>query len=587
MPFNTVCPDCGTKIKTPDNLAGKMVRCPKCEAEIRAEGSPVSEPPIVREAIQTERPSGEGKGQRIQTERRRDDESPPPERRQSRDRDDDDDVPRRRRRRRDRDDDDEDDDDLVATLIPTKNPKALIAYYLGVFSLIPILGLFLGPAALIFGILGMRYASAHPRAKGGGHAIAGIVLGSLTTLGHLVGIAIIIVGIISATSSQKRSENTDLQDRIAEIEKRAKDGKQPIGQLPIQPKLPMFEQPRAAKRVDLPPEPLFSANRNLLNPDQDFPVQPEEGLVASVRVGSLQVTRLVFAPDGKTLAVNTTDGNLLIELATSRTRPINGEFLAFSRDSSSLIAIRRQAQLSLLFLLDVATGETKRMLTLSSRCDAAQFSDNGRYFVAVIFDPSIVDLGVPKGNKVQRWSCDAWDTEPKTLLMASDSNFTALAFSPDGLTLAVSATEPKKGIGVQLLDPESGKTKNWLHHQANGKPLSSLAFSPNSKLLASAGRDDKIVIWDMETNKPKSTLTGHKHGLGSVVFSPKGDALASRGFDGALRLWDINTGKPLAVRENEDPTTPEALAFTPDGKLLVTGSNGLLKAWEVKKLAGS
>jgi hypothetical protein len=224
MPFTTVCPDCGTKIKTPDNLAGKMVRCPKCEAEIRADKSPESEPPIVSEAIQSDRPSAEDKRQQIRTDRGGGDEAPALERRRSRARDDEDeDEAPRPRRRRSRDDDDDDDDDLVTTLIPTKNPKALIAYYLGVFSLIPILGLFLGPAALIFGILGKRYESAHPRAKGGGHAIAGIVLGALTTLGHLTVIVIIIVGILSETSSRKRGEAPEVKDRIAQAMYRATD----------------------------------------------------------------------------------------------------------------------------------------------------------------------------------------------------------------------------------------------------------------------------------------------------------------------------------------------------------------------------
>jgi hypothetical protein len=72
----------------------------------------------------------------------------------------------------------------ISTLIPYKNPKALIAYYLGVFGLIPCLGALLGPAALILGILGLRLVRQYPTAKGTGHAIAGIVLGSLELLAN-------------------------------------------------------------------------------------------------------------------------------------------------------------------------------------------------------------------------------------------------------------------------------------------------------------------------------------------------------------------------------------------------------------------
>jgi hypothetical protein len=114
---------------------------------------------------------------------------------------DEDDRPRRRRR----DEEDEDDDDLqrirrndpIETFIPYRNPQGLIAYYLGVFSLIPCVALLLGPAAIVLGILGLKYRKKHPSTGGGGHAIAGIVLGSLTTFAHVVGIVVFIVVVAS------------------------------------------------------------------------------------------------------------------------------------------------------------------------------------------------------------------------------------------------------------------------------------------------------------------------------------------------------------------------------------------------------
>jgi hypothetical protein len=117
----------------------------------------------------------------------------------SRDYDDEDDRPRRRRRRYDDDDDDDDIDlsrirrnDPTGGLIPYRNPRALIAYYLGVFSLIPCVGAALGPAALILGILGLRYVKQNESAGGTAHAIVGIVLGGLTTLAH-VGVVVLII----------------------------------------------------------------------------------------------------------------------------------------------------------------------------------------------------------------------------------------------------------------------------------------------------------------------------------------------------------------------------------------------------------
>jgi DNA-directed RNA polymerase subunit RPC12/RpoP len=83
--------------------------------------------------------------------------------------------------------------DGLSTLIPYRNTLALIGYYLGVFSLIPCLGIPLGIAALILGILGLKRARLHPEAKGKAHAWTAIILGSLCTLGNLVGIVVMIV----------------------------------------------------------------------------------------------------------------------------------------------------------------------------------------------------------------------------------------------------------------------------------------------------------------------------------------------------------------------------------------------------------
>jgi hypothetical protein len=99
-----------------------------------------------------------------------------------------DDDPRRFRRK-----------DAVETLIPYKNPMGLTAYYLGVFALIPCVGLILGPAAFILGILGIRHANKYPTAGGKGHAIAGIVLGTLVVLGHL---AVIVLWAVMVAMSK-------------------------------------------------------------------------------------------------------------------------------------------------------------------------------------------------------------------------------------------------------------------------------------------------------------------------------------------------------------------------------------------------
>lgn len=74
--------------------------------------------------------------------------------------------------------------DATGGIIPYKNAPALVGYYLGVFSLIPVLGLLLGPAAFILGIIGFRAYKKEPRKRGHIHAWVAIILGLLTTFAN-------------------------------------------------------------------------------------------------------------------------------------------------------------------------------------------------------------------------------------------------------------------------------------------------------------------------------------------------------------------------------------------------------------------
>lgn len=88
--------------------------------------------------------------------------------------------------------------DGTGGLIPFKNPKALIAYYLGIFSFIPVLGIPLGLVALVLGILGLRDRKRNPIIKGSVHAWIGIVVGGGFALLYT---GLIVLGIVAAASS--------------------------------------------------------------------------------------------------------------------------------------------------------------------------------------------------------------------------------------------------------------------------------------------------------------------------------------------------------------------------------------------------
>jgi hypothetical protein len=84
-------------------------------------------------------------------------------------------------------------DETIAKVIPYKNAAALTAYYLGVFSLIPCVGLILGIAALVLGIIGLKFAKRNPQAHGTVHAWVGVVLGTITFIGNVVGIVLMVI----------------------------------------------------------------------------------------------------------------------------------------------------------------------------------------------------------------------------------------------------------------------------------------------------------------------------------------------------------------------------------------------------------
>ena len=92
-----------------------------------------------------------------------------------------------------------DEGDGTGGLIPYKNPAALIAYYLGLFSLFPMLGLFLAIPAFVLGIIGLRRRRRNPAIKGSVHAWIGVVMGGIFTviwgLMWLAMIAALFVGV--------------------------------------------------------------------------------------------------------------------------------------------------------------------------------------------------------------------------------------------------------------------------------------------------------------------------------------------------------------------------------------------------------
>jgi len=90
---------------------------------------------------------------------------------------------------------------IIDTFIPTHNPKALTAYYLGIFSFIPLLGIFLGIAAFVLGLQGLKAAKQTPEIKGKTHAWVGILVGGFFGFGYVLLFGAILIAVLLSSSN--------------------------------------------------------------------------------------------------------------------------------------------------------------------------------------------------------------------------------------------------------------------------------------------------------------------------------------------------------------------------------------------------
>lgn len=205
-------------------------------------------------------------------------------------------------------------------------------------------------------------------------------------------------------------------------------------------------------------------------------------------------------------------------------------------------------------------------------------------------------------------------------LQAAKKTIRALAFSPDGRTLATAADEKERlklwdltadgparvvkaqrtivrgltfvgkpavlvcGAGnlqfgeLRLFQPRTGVLRSELTGHA--MRVMDVAASGDGKLLATASKDRTARIWDVPGAKLLRTLPAQQSELHAVALTRDSQTVATGGQDGSVTLWDPRTGEERR-RWQANPRAVKSLAFSPDGRLLATaGDHPAAKLWD-------
>jgi WD40 repeat protein/tRNA A-37 threonylcarbamoyl transferase component Bud32 len=159
-------------------------------------------------------------------------------------------------------------------------------------------------------------------------------------------------------------------------------------------------------------------------------------------------------------------------------------------------------------------------------------------------------------------------------LRSHTDTVTSVAYSPDGRHLATAGHDRT----FKIWDAAAGNLIYTLRAHTAG--VTCVAFSPDSTRLASTGQDRTARVWDVTTGNLIHTLRGHALPVSCVTFSPTGGRLASAGHDQMIKVWDAATGEEtLSIRGHT--TGVSSVVFSPDGKKLASGSwDGTVKVWD-------
>src|SRR6266487_3714674 len=307
------------------------------------------------------------------------------------------------------------------------------------------------------------------------------------------------------------------------------------------------------------------------------------------------ISGLVFSPDGTMLASGDAVGKILL-WNTGADSPLKHELnytarvssAIFSPDGTQIIAGDTTGKVT---LRDAATGKLLDTLDASKSpaTQEAETIDGGPLWLeSLAFNPdkSILAAGRFDGTIF------LWNATTKKLVAHfrddKQNHLKNIAFNLDGHVLATSYDDGT----ILLWDSANGRVLHRLTQSTqNNNPVSTMAFSPDGKMLAS-GNNNAVIFWNVATGKLiGQSLTADQATIEEVAYSRDGKTLASIDSTSGIMLWDVATLKPLLSQSlaNTDPNVlleipnQTGLMFSSDGSMLAAGGDQSATVWDVAR----
>ncbi|KAK0708483.1 WD40-repeat-containing domain protein [Lasiosphaeris hirsuta] len=219
--------------------------------------------------------------------------------------------------------------------------------------------------------------------------------------------------------------------------------------------------------------------------------------------------------------------------------------------------------------IEVASEDGKQPGAYDQVDDIPETTENADWlaegYVAAV--QPLLENSATKSNNTAMWQL-------QQTLNGHGRSVWSVAFSHDSKLLASGSADRT----IRLWDTATWQLQQTLN--GHGSSVYSVAFSHDSKLLASGSVDRTIRLWDTATWQLQQTLNGHGSSVGSVAFSHDSKLLASGSADRTIRLWDTATWQ-LQQTLNGHGSPVGSVAFSHDSKLLVSGSDdNTIRLWD-------